>query len=492
MPPRGTKKMTALIEDAEENAKLVPMYRVPTGSLKPYPGNPRKGNVKEIKASLLANGQFKPILVRKSDMTILGGNHTWQGVSELMIEEPSKKNPTPEQWATTLIVYAEDVLERSRVTDEEAARIVLADNRTSDLATYDRDALSRILEKLPNPDIGTGYSKSDVSSILDRTTTDLSHIMHPPPLSEATAFGSDSQFQAPEDDNRVSSSGIRPEPGEAAGDEQEEKHDLFKEAEGETAGVFGLKDDLVFSSSSPWGIPDLRPDMFVEKLPEVFDTWAGSATKDDPREDVWWLYNYGIDSTSGMRDPQKMVLAFYTFDDYFFGWWKEPAKMMTKALNAGITMAVSPNFSQWTGEPKALTMFSLYRSRWLARYFQEVGIKIIPDLNWLLNDQKWLIDFVLAGIPKGVPIVGMEMQTYEKEEEDAIGRDIRTCVETLECGTLMLYSGEPGRDFVERLRLPCDVHWMPNRLIALGKQAKERKAQIKEDEKSGKRKPRIK
>src|SRR5699024_8518988 len=51
------------------------------------------------------------------------------------------------------------------VDDEQAARIALADNRTSDLADYDNDALVVMLQGLPDL-AGTGYDGDDLDALL--------------------------------------------------------------------------------------------------------------------------------------------------------------------------------------------------------------------------------------------------------------------------------------------------------------------------------------
>lgn len=55
------------------------------------------------------------------------------------------------------------------VDDEQAARIVAADNRTSDLAGYDDQILGELLADLPDLD-GTGYTTTDLDALLADTT----------------------------------------------------------------------------------------------------------------------------------------------------------------------------------------------------------------------------------------------------------------------------------------------------------------------------------
>src|SRR5215210_3891610 len=56
---------------------------VSVADLRPYPANPRRGNVEAIKASLRAHGQYRPIVVNRPTMQVLAGNHTLEAVRQL-------------------------------------------------------------------------------------------------------------------------------------------------------------------------------------------------------------------------------------------------------------------------------------------------------------------------------------------------------------------------------------------------------------------------
>lgn len=106
--------------------------------LKPHPENPRKGALMDIEESVDTNGFYGAVIAQKSTGHILAGTHRWkaaQNVGEEMV---------PVLWAD--------------VDNKQAVKILLADNRTSDLATYDQDKLSAILEGLDDLS-GTGFSE---------------------------------------------------------------------------------------------------------------------------------------------------------------------------------------------------------------------------------------------------------------------------------------------------------------------------------------------
>lgn len=115
------------------------IYEVKVTELKEYPKNARVGNVAQIAESLMVNGQYRPIVVRKENNEILAGNHTYKAAREL-------------GWETIKVSYVENL------TDEEAAKIVLADNRYNELGTFDNNKLLELLKELDELS-GTGYDE---------------------------------------------------------------------------------------------------------------------------------------------------------------------------------------------------------------------------------------------------------------------------------------------------------------------------------------------
>ena len=125
--------------------------KYPITDLHAYEKNPRRGDIAGIAESLETNGQFRPIIVRKETKEILAGNHTWFAAQKL-------------GWETISVTFLEGL------TDAEALRIVLADNRYSDRSTYDDEMLAELLGTIELP--GTGYTPEDISDLLDQITPD--------------------------------------------------------------------------------------------------------------------------------------------------------------------------------------------------------------------------------------------------------------------------------------------------------------------------------
>jgi len=119
--------------------------RVPLDELRVYPRNPRRGDTSAIAISLQVNGQYRPLVVNRRSNEILAGNHTFLAAREL-------------GWREIAVTYVD-------VDDETAARIVLVDNRTADLAAYDDSDLAQLLDSLDSLD-GTAWSDDELQQLL--------------------------------------------------------------------------------------------------------------------------------------------------------------------------------------------------------------------------------------------------------------------------------------------------------------------------------------
>lgn len=129
------------------------IHNTPLTALKLYENNPRIGNIQAIADSLQTNGQYKPIVVRRETREILVGNHTYQAAQTL-------------GWETIKTVYVENI------TDEQALKIVLADNRTSDLSTYNNHTLAELLQTIQTFN-GTGFTNKDAKELAKWNLNDI-------------------------------------------------------------------------------------------------------------------------------------------------------------------------------------------------------------------------------------------------------------------------------------------------------------------------------
>ena len=126
-----------------------------------HPRNVRQGDIGAISVSLEAHGQYKPILVQKSTNFIIAGNHTWQAAKQL-------------GWPEIAVQYLD-------IDDDKALRILLADNRATDLASYDDRALAEVLSEFARGyDMGgLLWDQDDLDDLLRREHANFTNMAVP-------------------------------------------------------------------------------------------------------------------------------------------------------------------------------------------------------------------------------------------------------------------------------------------------------------------------
>lgn len=86
------------------------------------------------------------------------------------------------------------------------------------------------------------------------------------------------------------------------------------------------------------------------------------------------------------------TLHFYTDDGKFATLWDDPRQL----LLSGCPVAVEPNYTTIATTPRAVSLWNIYRKRWLARFWQQHGVLTVVDLNVGNHEE-----IALLGVPEG-------------------------------------------------------------------------------------------
>lgn len=441
-------------------------------SLRPHPKNYNVGDIDVIAESLKKYGQYKPIVVQKSTSHICAGNHTWLAARQL-------------GWSHIKGVVLD-------IGDEDALSILVVDNQSARLGVYDDQKLDEAVALIRDK-TALGFTEAEQEAMKARMEEraaeagkrlkeqqDWNKRLQQSKTFDGAPLGEEPD---PNDDDEDQGVYTNPDGNDAAPRKQQKEPDRLLEADEDLDGPLTLRepDISTYKGAGYWGITSFDPTMLMtfDELPEKLESWAGSATKDWPDEDVWWLYNFGVDSTSGMRDTSKIILASYTYDSYFenFFWYAE--KFAAKFLNTGVKYAITPDYSMETEQPRALALYQLIRSRFVGRYWQDVGIKIIPNISWIDGDLEFLKKYVLGTLPKQLPMIAVQMQTIDPKEVkggvDHYIKQVQTVFDVLQPQGALIYASKMGRDmFNRRITVDCPVRLLGTRQEKLSVQAKKR------------------
>ena len=138
-------KSRSIPEDVPVTLTGIEMVELPIDSVHPFHNNPRVGDVGALCESLRINGQYRPIVVNRRTREILVGNHRWMAAKAL-------------GWNTIGVAWVD-------VDDQTAIKINLADNRTSDLGSYDNKTLRRFMLSVSSLE-GTGWDGDDLDDLI--------------------------------------------------------------------------------------------------------------------------------------------------------------------------------------------------------------------------------------------------------------------------------------------------------------------------------------
>lgn len=182
-----------------------------------------------------------------------------------------------------------------------------------------------------------------------------------------------------------------PETADDSTEEEEEVEDDKK------SFYQSMLSDCLYESNNIYDIPTLRLDMQAGKVILPLAPWGADSRL---RKDI-------------------STYHFYVEDYRFEAIWKDP----TKVLMSGVQALVEPNLSLFDTTPVAYGLQQIYKKRWIARYFQECGIKVYADLNVSRKFQ----EYNKLGIPEGYNAFftrGYADRIATLEEEIEIARQI--------------------------------------------------------------------
>lgn len=191
----------------------------------------------------------------------------------------------------------------------------------------------------------------------------------------------------------------------------EEPQDEDTEGEDDKESFYrSMLNDCIYESNNIYDIPTLK-----------LDHQAGSL--------ILPLAPYGADS----RLRKDIGTYHFYVDDYRFeAIWKDP----TKVLLSGCRAVAEPNLSLYDTTPVAYGLQQIYKKRWIARYFQDCGIKVYADLNVSRKFQ----EYNCMGIPEGYNAFftrGYTDRISHLDEELEIARQISG----LDIPNLVIYGG---------------------------------------------------
>lgn len=237
-------------------------------------------------------------------------------------------------------------------------------------------------------------------------------------------------------------------------DDDDDNGDKEEEEEESTRGIYEFSETAIFSSSNIWGIPDFLSDKLAKSWPT--DVWNGRPDDDIENKLLLWGTN------KFPEDCSKSYLGFYVDDYRFESIWLDAVKTVNKLHKNKFHAIIEPDFSLWRDDPLACQIWNRYRSRWIARYWQEVGFNVIPNLSFS-TEESW--GFCFETIPLGCPVVSVQLRTMRDKKGQIHGRDgLNKALDVIKPENLLLYGGQEHKGwFLDNVEYgKTNIIWLGN------------------------------
>ena len=397
--PRPRKRPNKEIIKKEKphgNRGIVELVWADPRSLDDHPDNWKthpERQISSLSASIEANTFFAPVLYNLVTQKLLAGH--------------ARKRTAIRRKLDSIPVLL------GRWSPEQELRILRDDNLLSQLGVTDQGALRDLNSKIERDRESLKALNQTTRQSLKRIALDSKHYV------EKIEAGDVSPRPLPTVSKR-----IRPT--------DKEKNTIEGEKEEPSAIRAEIDEDVVFKSSNPFGLPDLRTDALATEVPR--STWDRRTP--GSKGSYWYCF-------SSRPYPDTRVggtLGFYTEDHRFSRAYEKPAAFVEELIEGDWSAVVEPDFSTYSTWPFVMRLWSVYRSRWCARFWQEFDQTIIPVIRKSPNpseDAVWLYET----LPKKIPVAAIKC-TKKKDEIRNLYATLEVVCTHLKIRTMIVYGGK--------------------------------------------------
>ena len=195
-------------------------------------------------------------------------------------------------------------------------------------------------------------------------------------------------------------------------DEELEHEKNQEDTQRKVSNILNL-DNAQYEGVGKYDIPEISP---VYELPEIKE-WIG--------------FNYVLSDDN----PEGKAVHFFIDDYQFERVWNNPNRYVDKLRQ--YAAVCSPDFSPYGDMPLATQIFNHYRKHWVAKYFQDRGVNIIPTIRSSTDERS--LEFYLDGEPKEGIVIISSMWTNTEETLEIFKKEYSKMYETLKPKKVFLY-----------------------------------------------------
>lgn len=146
----------------------------------------------------------------------------------------------------------------------------------------------------------------------------------------------------------------------------------------------------IFPGTGKYGIPDISPTDFTG------------------------CEFIGFNYAKTEKNRQEKGVHFFLDDYQFERVWNRPETYLK--LLQQFKYVMSPDFSTYTDFPMAIQLYNHYKKHWIASFWQENGINVIPTISWSNEESfEWCFDGEPTNSVVAVSSVGTQANKDSKK-----------------------------------------------------------------------------
>lgn len=162
----------------------------------------------------------------------------------------------------------------------------------------------------------------------------------------------------------------------------------------------------------------------------------GIKLKNPPKTMELTAFNEAYKVPSAER--KKTHIHFFLGDYLFERTWSK--LIQTAEFLEQYKLVLSPDFSLYTDMPKVLQLFNHYKKMYVSKFWQDMGIKVVPVACW---SDELSFEFCFEGMPKNSLIAISSVGVMKnKENRHAFELGYAKMIETLEPKQILWYGKE--------------------------------------------------
>lgn len=195
---------------------------------------------------------------------------------------------------------------------------------------------------------------------------------------------------------------------------------------------------ILFDGIGELGIPELLKEGLA--TPDLAPTFT---YPQEPYESAYHCYSQSFD---GSYSPG--CVGFYTDDFKFEAVYNQSEAFIDWANSIQPKCLIGPDFSAYTLWPLAKNIWSIYRSRWCTRLWQEMGFKVIPTVQILDNPPFTLsTKYVLETLPTKATL-SIECRLDTPKDHPILSSWINKIIDVCKPECMVLYAGEEKQKYI--------------------------------------------